>query len=98
MAAPRCAPTGESSVRVTILRTELARVQAERDGLAARLADRHRELEQAHADRQALHSLLERRDREVERMQVLLQAEQQQVKALTDQRQQVPWWRRWVRR
>src|SRR5512144_3425047 len=34
--------------------------------------------------------LQERRDREAERMQVLLQAEQQQLKLLTDQRQHPP--------
>ena len=41
-----------------------------------------------------LRSQLQTRDEEIRRVHVLLQQEQQQVKALTDQRERRPWWRR----
>jgi hypothetical protein len=46
-------------------------------------------------DIQFLRSQLQARDEEIRRVHVLLQQEQQQVKALTDQREQArrPWWR-----
>lgn len=48
--------------------------------------------EQARAHETAL----ERRDEEIRRVHVLLQGEQQQVKALTDQQARVqPWWQFW---
>lgn len=81
---------------------------------AARLTDRDRQVADLQAERDRLRadhaaeiarltSIIERRDREAERMQVLLQAEQQQVKALTDQRHHPPdppkpRWRRWFSR
>jgi hypothetical protein len=47
-------------------------------------------------DVQFLRSQLQARDEEIRRVHVLLQQEQQQVKVLTDQREQArrPWWRR----
>lgn len=44
---------------------------------------------------QFLRSQLLSRDEEIRRVHVLLQQEQQQVKALTDQRERRPWWRWW---
>jgi excisionase family DNA binding protein len=41
-----------------------------------------------------LRGQLQARDEEIRRVHVLLQQEQQQVKALTDQRARRPWWRR----
>jgi hypothetical protein len=41
---------------------------------------------------QAHNDVLQRRDEEIRRVHVLLQQEQQQVKALTDQRDRRPWW------
>jgi hypothetical protein len=46
-------------------------------------------------DIQFLRSQLLSRDEEIRRVHVLLQQEQQQVKALADQRERRPWWRRW---
>jgi hypothetical protein len=43
---------------------------------------------------QAHNDVLQRRDEEIRRVHVLLQQEQQQVKALTDQRDRRPWWDR----
>jgi hypothetical protein len=43
---------------------------------------------------QFLRSQLLSRDEEIRRVHVLLQQEQQQVKALTDHRARRPWWRR----
>jgi hypothetical protein len=42
-----------------------------------------------------LRSQLLSRDEEIRRVHVLLQQEQQQVKALTDQRERRPWWQFW---
>jgi len=42
-----------------------------------------------------LRSQLQARDEEIRRVHVLLQQEQQQVKALADQRERQPWWQRW---
>jgi hypothetical protein len=51
-------------------------------------------------DIQFLRSQLQARDEEIRRVHVLLQQEQQQVKALTDQREQArrAWWRRLIGR
>jgi hypothetical protein len=46
-------------------------------------------------DIQFLRGQLQARDEEIRRVHVLLQQEQQQVKALTDQRERRPWWRWW---
>jgi hypothetical protein len=43
-----------------------------------------------------LRSQLQSRDEEIRRVHVLLQQEQQQVKALTDQRERQPWWYRLI--
>lgn len=72
-------------------KAELTALRVENKGLHVRLADKDAEIAR-------LTGIIERRDREAERMQVLLQMEQQQVKALTDQHQQAPWWRRWFQR
>jgi hypothetical protein len=63
--------------------------------MVARLLD---EVSFLRSQLQARDVALERRDEEIRRVHVLLQQEQQQVKALTDQREQTrqPWWRRLV--
>lgn len=53
-------------------------------------------VDQLRSENAFLRSQLQARDEEIRRVHVLLQGEQQQVRALTDQREQVrPWWRFW---
>jgi hypothetical protein len=57
-------------------------------------------VDQLRSENAFLRNQLQARDEEIRRVHVLLQQEQQQVKALTDQREQArrPWWRRLIRR